>query len=151
MSDIIHDEEYIKLKSDFDVYYTEKLAPVLQKSEKVRYRYLTAFAVLVCMGLFFYPTILAKLFNSDLHEDDSMIGIVLGLSCLVIMVMCGPLYVYKQKVKPQIMPDFADFFGSFMYQYEGKIDDLILRQSDLFEQYNQSVGDDTFVGVYDGV
>lgn len=151
MSEIKRDEEYIELKSRFDAYYDEKLRPILQKSESVRRRYLAAFAVLVCMGLFFYPTILMKLFKSGINGDDSLIGIVLGLSCLVIMLLCGPLYVYKQKVKPQIMPDFAEFFGSFMYQYEGKIDDLILRQSDLFGQYNQSIGDDSFVGVYDGV
>lgn len=152
MNDIIHDEEYVKLKNSFDAYYAEKLQPVLQKSESVRRRYLAAFAILICMGLFFYPSIIAKLLHSNFFgTENSYIGIVLGLSCLVIMVLCGPLYVYKQKVKPQIMPDFADFFGSFSYQYEGKIDDIILRQSDLFGQYNQSIGDDSFVGIYDGV
>ena len=152
MSDIIHDEEYFELKSRFDAYYVEKLLPILRKSESVRRRYLAAFAVLICMGLFFYPTIVAKLLHSDFFEaDNPYIGVILGLSCLVIMLLCGPLYVYKQKVKPQIMPDFAEFFGSFMYQYEGKIDGMILRQSELFGQYNQSNGDDAFVGVFDGV
>ena len=151
MSELNHDEEYWELKNRFDAYYDETLKPVLQRSESVRHRYLAAFSVLVCMGLIVYPLILIRLFNSSLNDDDTLIGVVLGLSCLVIMLLCGPLYVYKKKVKPQIMPDFANFFGSFMYQYEGKIDDMILRQSDLFGQYNLSIGDDCFTGIYDGV
>lgn len=151
MSNIIYDEEYAELKSRFDAYYAEKLYPVLQKHESMRRRYLAAFAALVCMGLLFYPTIIVRLLQSDVSENNSITGIVLGLSCLVIMFLCGPLYKYKKKVKPQIMPDFANFFGSFTYQYEGKVDDMILRQSDLFGKYNESKGDDAFVGVYDGV
>lgn len=151
MSDIIHDEEYIELKNRFEEYYNEKLLPVQRKLERVRCLYLIAFVVLVGMGIFFYPTLIAKLMQTKLTEDTTSIGIALGLSCLVIMVLCGPLYKYKRKSKPKVMPDFANFFGSFMYQYEGKIDDLIMRQSELFGKYNQSIGDDYFVGSYDGV
>ena len=151
MSELERDAEYIELKNSFDAYYNERLLPILSKSEGKRYWYLFMFMVLVGMGVFFYPAIVAKLLQSDLNSDDSIIGVILGLSCLVIMLLCGPIYAYKQKVKPQIMPDFANFFGSFAYQYEGKIDDLTMHQSDLFGEYNQSIGDDYFAGVYDGV
>ncbi|MBQ8482150.1 MAG: DUF3137 domain-containing protein [Alphaproteobacteria bacterium] len=151
MNELKYDEEYLELKSSFDAYYNERLLPILVKSEAKRHLYLLMFMALVGMGILFYPAILVKLWQSDLNENNSAIGIILGLSCLVIMLLCGPIYTYKKKVKPQIMPDFANFFGTFAYQYEGKIDDLILRQSDLFGEYNQSIGDDCFSGVYDGV
>lgn len=151
MTELYKDEEYIKLKNNFDSYYNEKLLPLLSASDSKRRLYFLMFVILMGMGALFYPTIIAKLMQADLQENDTAIGITLGLSCLVIMVLCGPMYVYKQKVKPQIMPDFANFFGSFMYQYEGKIDDIVLFQSNLFGKYNQSIGDDFFTGIYEGV
>lgn len=151
MTELYKDEEYIKLKNNFDSYYNEKLLPLLSASDSKRRLYFLMFIILIGMGALFYPTIIAKLMQADLQENDTAIGITLGLSCLVIMVLCGPMYVYKQKVKPQIMPDFVNFFGSFMYQYEGKIDDIVLFQSNLFGKYNQSIGDDFFTGIYEGV
>ena len=151
MTELHKDEEYIKLKNNFDSYYNEKLLPILSVSDSKRRLYFFMFVILIGMGALFYPAIIAKLMQSDLQESDTAIGITLGLSCLVIMVLCGPMYVYKQKVKPKIMPDFANFFGSFMYQYEGKIDDIVLFQSNLFEKFNQSIGDDFFTGIYEGV
>ena len=142
----IKDDEYIELKNRFDEYYSEKLRPILITSERQRYIYLAMFAILIGMGVFFYPTIVTKLLTDDSQSYKVSPGILLGCSCLLI-----PLYKYKKKVKPNIMPDFANFFGSFMYQYEGKIDDMILQQSELFPTYNQSMGDDAFYGVYDGV
>lgn len=147
----IKDDEYIELKNRFDEYYSEKLRPILITSERQRYIYLAMFAILIGMGVFFYPTIVTKLLTDDSQSYKVSPGILLGCSCLLIMLFCGPLYKYKKKVKPNIMPDFANFFGSFMYQYEGKIDDMILQQSELFPTYNQSMGDDAFYGVYDGV
>lgn len=151
MTNMIHDEEYIELKRRFDLYYNEKLLPVLQENDNIRRRYFSAFILLVFMGIFFYPLILYALFRINLDENDAFIGIILGLSCLVIMLLCGPLYMYKKKVKPHIMPDFANFFGSFVYRHEGKINDMIIQQSGLFGKYNKSSGDDAFTGIYDGV
>ncbi|MBR1600115.1 MAG: DUF3137 domain-containing protein [Alphaproteobacteria bacterium] len=151
MSELEHDEEYFELKNRFDAYYNETLLPILARSEGKRRLYLVMFVILLGMGTLFYPAIIVKLWQSDLSNDSGIIGVVLGLSCLVIMLLCGPIYAYKQKVKPQIMPDFANFFGSFYYQYEGKIDDTLLRQSNLFGEYNHSMGDDCFIGTYGGV
>lgn len=151
MTELYKDKDYIELKNNFDAYYNEKLLPILSASDSKRRLYFLMFLILIGMGLLFYPAIIAKLMQTDWQENDTSIGVILGLSCLAIMVLCGPMYVYKQKVKPQIMPDFANFFGSFMYQYEGKIDDFILFKSDLFGKFNQSIGDDFFTGVYDGV
>jgi len=151
MTTDIKDDEYIDLKNRFDEYYNEKLRPILSASERQRYIYLAMFAALVGMGIFFYPIIVTKLLTDASSAYEVSPGILLGCSCLLIMLFCGPLYKYRKKVKPNVMPDFANFFGSFTYQYEGKIDDMILRQSELFSAYNQSTGDDAFCGVYDSV
>ena len=150
MIDWQKDEEYLRLKADFDVYYQEKLLPELKKSESSRYLYLLVFAALVAMGIIFYPTILHFILVNG-NENDHIIGVVLGGSCLIIMLLCGPLFNYRKKVKPQIMPDFAEFFGPFSYFFGGKIDDNYLRQSDLFGKYNSNTGDDYFSGTYNDV
>ncbi|MEE6207416.1 MAG: DUF3137 domain-containing protein [Alphaproteobacteria bacterium] len=152
MIDYQKDIDYINLKHEFDNFYVQKLLPILRSHEKVRLRYLTAFAILVGFALLFYPAIIKKLLESEIgSSDDLMCGIYLGLSCIVIMMLIGPIYMYKKRVKPQIMPDFANFFGSFYYQYEGTIPDPYLMSSDLFDDYNQNIGDDFFSGTYEDV
>ena len=149
MTDITKTQEYIELKQKFDTYYQTTLQPILEQSNRVRRRYNLSFAILIVMGAVLYPALIMKFFSGEISH--TYLGLVLTVSCLVIMLLCGPLYYYKKKVKPQIMPDFANFFGNFSYVYEGKISDTILRQSDLFGAYTQNVGDDYFVGVYDEV
>ena len=152
MIDYQKDIEYINLKHEFDNFYVQKLLPILHKHETVRLRYLTSFVILVGLALLFYPLIIKKLLASEIgSHDDIMCGIYLGLSCVVVMMLIGPIYMYKKRVKPQIMPDFANFFGSFYYQYENTIADSYLMSSDLFDEYNQNIGDDFFCGTYDDV
>ena len=149
MTDIKQTPEYAELKQKFDVYYENKLRPILEKSDKTRRKYVAAFMLLLLMAVVFYPLLLYYMFTGVLHGSST--GIVLALSAGVIMLACGPLYYCRKKVKPQIMPDFANFFGTFTYAYEGTIQDGILRQSNLFGKYNKNVGDDYFSGIYDSV
>ncbi|MBQ9271770.1 MAG: DUF3137 domain-containing protein [Alphaproteobacteria bacterium] len=149
MTDLFHTTEYADLKKRFDLYYEATLLPILQQNDKVRKRYLISFMVLILMAILFYPAMLYLLFNNNIAKE--YIGLSLCGSCVVIMLACGPMYFYKKRVKPQIMPEFANFFGKFSYVFEGKIDDEILRASSLFTEYNNSVGDDYFSGIYDGV
>lgn len=149
MIDVTKSQDFIDLKQKFDVHYNTVLRPILEKSNRVRRRYNMAFAVLILMSLVLYPTILYILFAGDIKHE--YLGLVLSGSCIVVMLLCGPLYYYKKRVKPQIMPDFANFFGTFSYLYEGKIDDAVLKQSDLFGAYTRNVGDDYFSGTYEDV
>lgn len=151
MNSQIHDEEYYRLKERFDDYYNVHLLPLLRKSDVLRGRYVASFGVLLAMILIFYPFIILLILQNGINDNDNISGLLLAVSGIVIMILCGPMYIYKRKVKPQIMPVFANFFGSFTYQYEGKIDDTLLNQSGLFGKYNTSIGDDYFTGVYDGV
>lgn len=149
MIDLKQSPEYMEQKEKFDAFYEQHLKPILLQNDKVRRRYVLSFCVLVLMALLFYPYLIYLILAGG--TDTSCIGLFLCASCVVIMVMCGPLYFYKKRVKPQIMPDFAGFFGNFHYVFEGKVDDAILQTSDLFGAYDISTGDDYFTGVYDGV
>ena len=149
MTDLKHTPAYIELKKRFDAYYTLKLSPILERNDKERRHYLWCFILLFMMSALFYPFLIYQLYLGVIPKE--YIGLVLCGSGVIVILTCGPIYMYKKKVKPQIMPDFANFFGSFSYVFEGKINDEILKTSDLFAQYDRSVGDDYFTGVYDGV
>lgn len=149
MTDIKSTKEYIELKQKFDSYYAEKLYPVLEKSDATRKRYVGFFVVLLLLAVVFFPLFLFYMMSG--HVNDSSNGIILGVAGGLILLLCGPLYHCRKKVKPQIMPDFAGFFGAFSYTYEGTINDAVLRQSGLFGKYNRNIGDDYFSGVYDDV
>lgn len=149
MNDLKQTPEFIEQKQKFDTFYEQNLKPVLAQNEAVRRRYVLSFWVLFLMALLFYPYLLYQIVAGKF--DAAYIGLILCTSCVVIMFLCGPFYFYKKRVKPQIMPDFAGFFGNFSYLFEGKVDDAILRASDLFGKYDFSVGDDYFTGIYDGV
>ncbi|MBR3675925.1 MAG: DUF3137 domain-containing protein [Alphaproteobacteria bacterium] len=149
MTDITKSQDFIEAKQKFDAYYDTVLQPILEKSNRVRWRYNFAFVTLILMSLVLYPTILYLLLASNIKHE--YLGLVLSGSCLLVILLCGPLYYYKKKVKPQIMPDFANFFGTFSYSYEGKISDALLRQSDLFGAYTLNVGDDYFSGTFEDV
>lgn len=149
MTDIKSTREYIELKQKFDSYYAEKLYPVLEKSDATRRHYVVFFVILLLLSAVVCPLFLYYMFSG--HATEASNGIVLVVVGAVILLLCGPLYHCRKKVKPQIMPDFANFFGTFSYTYEGTINDAVLRQSDLFGKYTKNIGDDYFSGVYDDV
>ena len=149
MTDLKQTQEFVEQKQQFDNFYEQKLKPILAQNEMLRRRYLLSFLILIMMGFLFYPYLLYLIVAGEI--ETPYIGMVLCASCVVIILLCGPLYFYKKRVKPKIMPDFAGFFGNFTYMFEGKVDDAILRASDLFDKYDISIGDDYFAGTYDGV
>ena len=152
MNDFSKDEEYNALKSEFDAYYAENMQPILQESEKVRHKYLCVFFILLLMAFIFYPYLLKQILSMPMQNGESVdMGYVLALSGFVLMILNGPLFFYRQKVKPQVMPAFAEFFGDFKYAYEKTLDNELLDASGLFGKYNKNTGDDFFYGRYDDV
>ena len=149
MTDLNHTPEYATQKNLFDAYYETTLKPILKQNDNIRRRYLLSFTLLLLMVSVFYPYLLYQLLCGTIPSQ--YIGLILCASGVLTILMCGPIYFYKKKVKPQIMPDFANFFGDFTYTFEGKVNDEVLRASELFGKYDIIVGDDFFSGVYDGV
>ena len=138
-------------EQNFDTYYNKKLLPILRENDKIRQRYLLSFWILALMAIIFYPLVIWIILNNYLQEQRNIIGFILGLSCIIIALLYGPIYFYKKKVKPLILPKIAEFFGQFSYKYEAKIPDTILRSSDLFSSFDESKGDDYFNGKYQDV
>lgn len=153
MFSLKQDQRYAEMKARFDQYYEHQLKQILHNHDKVRRKYLRYFVVLLFMMLFFYPTIL---FYVITHFQPSgagydYTGYILSFSGFLIMLVCGPMFLYKSRVKPEIMPQFAKFFGSFQYDYGRTIRDSVLQSSKLFGVFNRNEGDDYFCGQYEGV
>ena len=152
MINLQNDREYIELKKSFDSYYGQKILPLLQENDKIRYRYLFCFFILLLMSGIFYPLIVLKILSMPFQDENiSLWGWIICLSGFVLIILNGPMYFYRRRVKPQIMPVFAGFFGNFRYEYEQTLSDAVLQESGLFATYNQNIGDDCFFGVYDDV
>lgn len=139
------------MRQQFTEYYQEKLLPLLQKQEEVRRKYLARFFLLLGLAIIFYPlAVVLALWLMTLCESAD-VGPILLISGLFVMLLYAPIHRYKKKVKNQIMPHFANFFGSFEYMYEQTIDSDILEQSKLFSDFTVNQGDDYFCGTYNGV
>lgn len=148
--DTYQDAEYVALKQKFAGYYQERLLPILQKNDAVRRKYVVAFVVLLLLALIFYPLIIYYVLT-HMFADGADMGWVLGSSGFLLILLGGPLYLYKRQVKAQIMPDFAGFFGTFNYAYQATVNTDLLAKSRLFGNFNFNYGDDYFCGQYDGV
>lgn len=146
------DENFIKQKAAFEAYYESVLLPKLQENDKIRRRYFLMFVILLLLALIFYPLVIwAILVLPNDSGTNVDIGAVLCASGFVILTLRGPIYFYKKKAKNTIMADFAGFFGSFSYENERCLPDALLKQSELFGDYNLNKGDDFFYGTYKDV
>ncbi len=146
------DVNFIKQKAAFEAYYESVLLPKLQENDKIRRRYFLMFIILLLLALIFYPLVIwAILVLPNDSGTNVDIGAVLCASGFVILTLRGPIYLYKKKAKNTIMADFAGFFGSFSYENERCLPDALLKQSELFGDYNLNKGDDFFYGTYKDV
>ena len=139
------------LKEKFTAYYQTNLLPLLQQQEKIRRKYLARFFLLLGLSVIFYPLFIMAVITIMAQFGSADGGPILLVSGFFVMLLYAPIHKYKKKVKNQIMPYFADFFGTFEYEFEKTIDSEILRQSKLFSDFRINKGDDYFTGVYEGV
>lgn len=151
MTIAVTDMQYAKLKQQFNIYYQTELLPLLEEQEKVRRQYLTRFCLLLGLSIIFYPLLITATIALMANFESANIGPLLLISGLFVMFLYAPIHKYKRKVKNQIMPHFANFFGTFEYVFEQTIDSEILDQSKLFADFKINKGDDFFKGIYDGV
>ncbi|MBR3501834.1 MAG: DUF3137 domain-containing protein [Alphaproteobacteria bacterium] len=152
MNDFKGDSEYRALKSRFDIYYIEKLLPLLKEAEKFRSRYVHYFWTLFWLAAFFYPLILIWAFKTYNSPNSPQVGFAISLSALVAAAVTGPIYKYKKRAKNSgIMKEFASFFGTFEYEFEQSLPDDLLEYSHLFKSFTHNFGDDFFSGSFDDV
>ncbi len=149
MDDFKSDKEYRALKSKFDIYYIEKLLPLLKKAEQFRSEYVRNFWVLFSFAAVIYPLLIIVIFKINWSKESPQIGIVLTLSAIVAAIVSGPIYKYKKRAKNSgIMREFASFFGTFEYEFEQTLPEELLEYSNLFKDFTINDGDDFFVGSY---
>lgn len=151
MNSYMPEISYEAQKQQFDAYYQTKLYPLLAEQETVRRKYLIRFFLLLGLSLIFYPLLVMVTIAVMAKFESTDVGPILLVSGLFVMFLYAPIHKYKKKVKHQIMPQFANFFGTFDYAFEQTIDSEILRQSKLFDDFKINKGDDFFKGIYDGV
>ena len=110
MKDFRQDQQYVDMKAQFDEYYEQKLKRIFYDQEKVRHRYFSSFVVLILLALCFYPAVLYYVFTHFqlAAGEHDYTGYVLSSSGVLIMILCGPMFLYKSRVKPEIMPKFAE-------------------------------------------
>ena len=87
MSDFKSDKEYRALKSRFDVYYVEKLLPLLMQAEKFRAGYVRNFWTLFSFAAVLYPILLLIIFSIKWSEDNPQIGIAISLSAIAAAIV----------------------------------------------------------------
>lgn len=158
VADITQEEEYINLKGKFDEYYKSTLEPVLVENEKVRKKYFKMFISLLLISLVACPLVIslsieniANLVSNTGAPQNSKNDASLIVIAIFIAIVSGPILMYKKAVKETIMGKFANFFGTFEYQYGKYIDDYALQSSGLFKNFDIHSGDDYFSGIYNDV
>lgn len=142
-------EEFSKQK--FDIYYMEKIFPLLAEQEVARQKYLRKFYLLLALALIVLPlTIKGYLWlEANPHYIDP--GFVFVPFVLLIAYLYSPISNYRSDIKEKAMEVFAGFFGSFYYLENLTLDEDLLARSKLFGYYNRHYGDDSFSGEFDGV
>lgn len=138
-------------KQKFDIYYQEKIFPILAEQESVRQKYLRQFYWLLALAMIIIPLSIKGYLWLEAQNHSMDPGWMFIPIIITIAVLHSPISSYKSDIKDKVMEVFAGFFGTFHYQQNVRLDDSLLQQSKLFSYYNRHYGDDSFNGIYDSV
>lgn len=134
--------EYLVARQQFYDYYDNTVTPALGKIEKKRRQYLVAFsAIILLVILWIVLLITGKI--SFLAEGEN--GFIL---CLVVLLICAPIFMYYKKSKESILPLLIGFFGKFDYTYHPNLPLSVLNQSQIMKKSDDLAADDGFDGEY---
>ena len=146
-----------ELKAGFERFYTERLLPIVQTTEKIRQKYLHYFIIGCLFAFVTVPAIILWIFEHQEEmrtqpvEDDWQTPLAYFSIMLIIAIAASPLYLYRKKSKNQLMPEFIKYFDGFSYQFEETISSAVVEKSRLIGDYNSRSGDDYFSGIYKNV
>ena len=146
-----------ELKAGFERFYTERLLPIAQVTEKIRQKYLHYFIIGSLFAFVTVPVIILWIINHQEQlrtqpvQDDWKTPAAYFLIMLIVAIASSPLYLYRKKSKNQLMPEFIKYFNGFSYQFEETINSGIIQKSRLIGDYNSRSGDDYFSGTYKNV
>lgn len=135
------------IKDAFRQYFLTKMLPQLKVWEEKRKKYLLIFILTICIILLWGAVLIVN-FEGELAQFLDAWGWAL---CLVVLVVCCPLFMYYQRTKEKILPLIINFFGSFSYQYRPMLQTEILKQSKIIKDAELLRSDDAFFGEYQGI
>lgn len=142
---------YQAQKNKFIAYYQQNIVPALMPLEKIRKKYLQIFiAICICIMVWVSYVIinLRTIFNPENSSSDMLTGL---LPCLLILLLCFPMFSYYKRSKENLLPLVAGFFGKFDYIYQPNLSEEMLQKSRIVKEYDKLTTDDSFNGLYDNL
>lgn len=142
--------QHAELKSKFDGYYEQVLAPFLKKKEDIRLKCIGQFWFCIWLALFLIPMsgLAIFFFNKYTHSSISW-GLLAVLTVIMIYAVKRPLNKYREQVKNDSMEPFAKFFEGFNYRYGQPINQKLMEMSLIFPKYDAISAEDVFFGKYE--
>lgn len=134
--------EYLVARQQFYDYYDNTVTPALSKIEKKRRQYLGAFLTIILLVILWIALLITGKI-SFLAEGEN--GFIL---CLVVLLICAPIFMYYKKSKESILPLLIGFFGKFDYTYHPSLPLSVLNQSQIMKKSDDIATDDGFCGEY---
>jgi hypothetical protein len=141
------EQEFETEKQSFNLYYQEKIRPVLEPLEKRRKHYFVIFIFLCFFILLWFVNIFLGLIG---FEEGNIVDIGI-LPCFAVLGLCWPLFSYYKRHKEILLPLIADFFGDFSYEYQPNIQKDVLEKSLILKLSDKFQIDDAFIGKYKDV
>ncbi len=142
-----YDAKLAKLQQDFYVYYQKNLRQDFKQLEQERYKYLAAF-ILLCTILL---TVLAVLyFVLGWRDFIELVASRAGFLVLAIGVwLCTvPISKYKGATKSLVADKILKFWTDFKENKANRLVGEYIKNSELFDTFNDYEKDDEFVGKY---
>ncbi len=140
------------IKSDFNTLYKSQMLPVLKRYELFRQAIfnkcvMIEIAAVIVVGLLFY------IFSEIRGFWDSVFGntiAIISIIVCVVVLICVPyssVKKFKKGLKQRCNNMLKKCFGALEWGYS-EVDELLIRQSQLFGAFNRISYDDKFTGVY---
>lgn len=86
----------------FDIYYNEKILPVLQNIEQKRKKMLRIFCLMLPLVSLWMLYALMQLFQTQVTENPTMRSIYGLTLCLAILAACWPMFSYYRNSKESL-------------------------------------------------
>lgn len=135
----------------FSVFFEKNLKPRLEKAESDRLMLLSKLKKNKMRGYpMFVPIVIWGLI-AGFYDMELGITVGIGLGGFLYYWITGPIRQYRSNVKEGIVSELAKFFGELTFSESEKIDEQVLKNSDIAPEYETYNGGDYLSGTYDGV
>ncbi len=146
----------LKTKAEFDDFYNRKLLGKFAEMEVERQKQLNIFINRMLLAAFFIPLLMLgcwmAFWGDMVSESETCLKFTTyGLFLYVAFTYfycSSPITNFIVDIKNDVMEEFAGFWGDFTYANCLEIPSDVLLKSKVFPQYDSSMGDDFFCGVY---